>query len=187
MPNSLGKTHVSRLLAFAILLAAPLLFWTCVAEPVIAAFAERDEEIATRRALLARYIAVARQEEMLHASLSETTAQLERGELLPNQPPAMLAADLQAKIGALAQAHNVQIHSTQPLPLRASGPLQEAGIGLAAQETQTDLRDLLLDIDRMQPFLFVDRLVITSFDAGAPSAQAPLVAAEIDLYGVIRP
>jgi hypothetical protein len=184
----LDGTLVGRILAIAIPLAGMMAIWLTVIEPIAAAFAERDAEIETRRALLARYIAVTRQEQLLRDSLSQANAEIERGELLPDQPPAMLAADLQAKIGALAQAHNVQIHSTQNLPLRTSGPLREAGIGFAAQGTQSDLRNLLIDIDRMQPFLFVDRLVITSFDAGvANAATPPLVAAEIDLYGVIRP
>jgi hypothetical protein len=184
----LNKSLVSRVIALAIPVAAIAIVWTTVIEPIAAAFAERDAEIATRRALLARYIAVARQDEALRASMSEARAQVDRGELLSDQPPAMLAADLQAKIGVLAQAHNVQIHSTQNLPVRTSGPLREAGIGFAMQATQADLRDLLIEIDRMQPFLFVDRLVISSFDTGAAEATAPpLIAAEIDLYGVIKP
>jgi hypothetical protein len=120
--------------------------------------------------------------------MNDASTEIARGEFLPDQPPAMLTADLQAKTGALAVAHNVQIHSTQNLPLRTSGNLREAGIGLALQATQSDLRDFLIDIERMQPFLFVDRLVISSFDMGTANATAPpLVTAEIDLYGVIRP
>jgi general secretion pathway protein M len=181
-------TLISRIIALALPLLILCVAWITIISPIQTAFRNLDEEIAQRRVLLGRYVAVANQETAMRQSLGIMEAELDKGELLADAPPAILAAELQSQIAAVAQSNGLQILSTKVLQGRPSGLLRQAGIGISLQGTQENLRQALLAIESMRPYLFVERLVVNAQDQGTLNPQSPpMIFVEADIYGVIRP
>jgi general secretion pathway protein M len=181
-------TLISRIIALALPLLMMYVAWIAIVAPIQAAFRNIDEEIAQRRTLLGRYVAVADQEMAMKQSLTVMEAELDKGELLADAPPAILAAELQSQIAAVAQSNGLQILSTKVLQGRSSGTLRQAGIGVSLQGTQENLRQALLAIESIRPYLFVERLVVNAQDQGALNPHnPPMMFVEADIYGFIRP
>lgn len=181
-------TFPSRVLAVLLLLIVFYAGWALVISPVRSVFQNLDAEITARRTLLGRYVAVANQEMTWKQSLRATAAELDGGEFLVDSPPAILAAELQSRITAVAQSSGLQVLSTRVLQVRSSALLKEAGIGVSLQGTQESLGQTLVTIEAMRPYLFVERLVINAQDQGTLSPQSPpALFVEADIYGVVRP
>ena len=181
-------TSISRMVALALPLLIAYVAWITIISPLEAAFRGINEEIAQRRALLGRYVAVANQEMAMRQSLGAMEAELDKGELLVDSPPSILAAELQSQIAAVAQTNNLQILSARVLQGESTGILKQVGIGVSLQGTQENLRQALLTIESTRPYLFVERLVVNAQDQGTLNPQSPpMIFVEADIYGVIRP
>src|SRR5262249_56321953 len=72
--------------------------------PVRGFFAERDAQIASQRALLARFTATAAQQTRVQAATHEADAQVEQGEFLVGTNEGVIVADLQTRLKATAEA-----------------------------------------------------------------------------------
>ncbi len=173
-------------------LAAALVVFLFVVMPVQAFFAEREALIATERALLARFTAVAAQQARVEAAAHEADAQVENGEFLVGTNEGVIVADLQARLKTMAEAAGVRLRSVQSLPPKARDDARYLGARLDIYGPLAAIQRTLHAVEAATPYLFVDAAVVRAPPSvntqGLPNAppHEPAIDAQLDVFGAVH-
>lgn len=158
---------LSRCLALLLLGLWLALLWVGLAEPVILLVKGDDPITATGRLLADQRRIAARKPSLLadKAALLAEGPALE--DFLPGASPALAAADLQSRVGALAKPIGGSIASIEPLTLADQEGFHRAAVRVKLMVPAAGLAALLYAIEQGEPRLFVANLAIK---AGPDSA-----------------
>ncbi len=173
---------------------APLLVW-----------ALQDEDLSDRRMMLARYRAVAAQENAVRDYVRQVKERNARGDLLEGASAGIVAAALQSRLKAMGEAAGVTVLSIQALPPKtlataggdatgesAAGSAQGGapqpqliGARMDFTGTMETAHNLALAIEAGPLLLVVTSAVMSqTMNWGAPADdQSPLLQAQFDVYG----
>ena len=160
--------------------------------PVQMFFAERDEQIASQRSVLARLAAVAGQQTRVEAVVRETDAQVDTGEFLAGTNEGVIVADLQTRLKATAEAGGARLRSVQSLPPKRRDEVRYVGARLDIYGPMAAIQRTLHAIEAGIPYLFVDAAVVRAtptVSAQALSnanAQEPMIDAQLDVFGAVQ-
>jgi general secretion pathway protein M len=173
-------------------LAAALAVLTLLVMPVRDFFAERDERIATQRALLARLTAIAAQESRVQAVAREADAQVEHGEFLVGTNEGVIVADLQTRLKAIAEAAGARLRSVQSLPPKTRDEVRYVGARLDVYGPVEAIQRAIHAVETGRPYLFVGAAVIrtalpvnTQGLAHIPPPE-PTIDAQLDIFGAAQ-
>jgi hypothetical protein len=177
---------------FAVL--APLMIW-----------ALQDEDLSDRRMMLARYRAVAAQENAVRDYVRQVKERNAGGALLEGASAGIVAAALQSRLKAMGEAAGVTVLSIQALPPKtlaaaggdatgesASGSAQGGapqpqliGARMDFTGTMETAHNLALAIEAGPPLLVITSAVMSqTMNWGAPADdQSPLLQAQFDVFG----
>lgn len=148
----------------AALALAALVVWMAadgVARPVLGAFARLDEDARLARAAIARLETRVR----AGADLALRAAEIERlaaaSELqLVADTPALAAAQVQRRLGDLAELEGLGVLSVQTMPTAEIEGLRRVAVRAELTGSIAGLASLLHEIESGRPMLFVERLEI---------------------------
>ena len=160
--------------------------------PVQAFFAERDANIASQRALLARFAAIAAQQTRVEAVAREADAQVEHGEFLAGSNEGVIVADLQTRLKSIAEAAGARPRSVQSLPPKTRDEVRYVGARLDVYGPLAAIQRTLHAVEAGTPFLFVDaaavRVAPPINTQVLPSAapQEPVIDAQFDVFGAVQ-
>jgi hypothetical protein len=160
--------------------------------PVRGFFAERDAQVASQRALLARFTATAAQQTWVQAAAHEADAQVENGEFLVGTNEGVIVADLQTRLKAMAEAAGARLRSVQSLPPKTREEVRYFGARLDVYGPLAAIQRTLHAVEGGTPYLFVDAAVVRAAPAintqALPNAtaQEPVIDAQLDIFGAVQ-
>jgi general secretion pathway protein M len=185
---------LGRVLAVLLLAAVPVLGYTLVVEPVIAAYRDAGEAIAQAQKLLQSYRERAEQRPQLAQLLAEEE---ERADAVTGYlaavDDALAAAELQDRVKGVVEDAGGSLRSAQSLKVEAVEAVpgvRRAGLKVRFTADTESLAGILYELETGEPFLFVDALSIRE-----PRRQrrrrdepeeAPQLDVVVDLYGYVR-
>ncbi len=178
----------SRGLAVVLLAAAPALVYLLAAAPLMARYGELERLIEEQREVLGRLKATA------GAPASEALQSITNDMLfaenvfLAGGSTAMKAAELQAKLGRLADAEGLAVKSARALDLREKDGKQFIGVEMQIIASNAQLQKLLLAIESQRPYLFIDsiRIAPPPIQSDAEALSAPLLEVDVSVVGAIE-
>lgn len=185
---------LSRILALALLAAAPLLAWTFVVEPVVAAYRDADEAIVQTQRLLLGYRERAEQRPRLAELVAEAEARAaDVTGYLEAVDEALAAAELQDRVKVVIEGAGGALRSAQSLRVEAvedSPGVRRAGLQVRFIADIESLASILYELETGEPYLFVDALSIREprrqrRRRDEPEGQ-PQLDVVLDLYGYMR-
>jgi hypothetical protein len=178
---------VRRLAAVALLLAALGLGAMLTVVPLAARVGELREEIATERALLGRFAAVAARQGETEELERAGRAALESGAYLKGESEALTAAGLQTALAQLAAANRVRFRSTRALPPRERDSTRLIGVGVQFKADVAQLCALLFRIESHRPFLFVEGLQVRPLSpySQRDSELNGMLDVRLEVYGAL--
>jgi hypothetical protein len=127
-----AETWRRRLPFLAVNLAILAVFLFGVLAPLFRFFVEGEESLADRRATLARYEAVAGQENAVREYVRQVKEINTHGDLLEGSTAGVIAAALQSRLKVMAETAGVTVRSIQALPPKTLGP---SGLALSSPVT----------------------------------------------------
>ena len=145
----------SRLIALALLLAAVAAAWLLVIEPVTAAFAAQDEDVARSHQLLAAYERRIALRPAIEARLADLRRQPNTG-VIEGASAELAAANIQNVVKALIESEAGQVRSAQNLPPVTADGFQRIEIQYDASIPMAHLKDTVYRIESAMPYLFLD-------------------------------
>jgi general secretion pathway protein M len=170
-------------------LAALLLLYLVLIEPVLRFLDDRSEQLQQRQTTLARYEFVSGQESSVKSFAAQIAESNARGELIAGESAGIVNANLQARLKALAEAANVTVRSIQMLPAKTLRGATLVGARLDVTAPLEPLHALARALEGETPLLFVTAATMrgqTSFwgigQVGLPQPDAALEA-QFDVYG----
>jgi general secretion pathway protein M len=185
---------LSRILALLLLAALPLLVWTVVVEPVIAAYRDADQAIARTQSLLNDYRQRAAQRPQLAelVTAEEARAAAVQGYLVAVDD-ALAAAELQDRVKSVIEAAGGTLRSAQSLevaPVEGIAGVRRAGLQVRFSADSESLATILYGLETGKPYLFVDGLSVREprrqRRRGDESEGPPELDVVVDLYGYMR-
>lgn len=184
--NDFHQTTLGRRAIFAgvnLLIAA--LFYLVMIEPARRLIADGAEMIAQRRATLARYEAVARQENTIadySRQVAETNA---RGELIDGDGEGIVNANLQARLKTLAEQAKVTVRSIQILPARPFQGVTLVGARLDVAGSYEAVHELARTLEGEPPLLVVVAASLRGQTGlwGAQTDSNEEIEAQFDVFG----
>jgi general secretion pathway protein M len=167
-PESRPKTGGGRrlsacLLAWALLILAPVALGLTVAWPWLERISALSEDIDRARDQLVRY-------QRLVGTLPGLRAELEavnnnqdfKAFYFDAQTPALAGATLQQKVQDIIKAAGSRLISTQILPATPSEQPPTVRVRIQLQGSTEQLLDVLYQLEQSRPFLFVDQVSVRS-------------------------
>ena len=184
----------SRILALALLTAVPLVAWTFVIEPVVAAYRDADAALAQTQRLLRGYRERAEQRPQLAELVAEEEARAaDATGYLEAVADALAAAELQDRVkvviegagGALRSAQSLRVETVDGIPGVRRARLQVRFIA-----DIESLVSILYELETGEPYLFVDALSLREprrqrRRTDEPEGQ-PQLDVVLDVYGYTR-
>jgi hypothetical protein len=175
---------VSRLATFALVIATTLLVWSFVIAPFQESLKLQSAQLVERRELLSR---------LNSARTVSNTEPLKNQEahyvphFLQGGSDALILADLQSKLRALAIENDALINGAQELPRRTKKGMRQIGLRLQLEASLAGGVAILRSIDQQVPLLFVDRISISPLTVtpipGGPSPGR--LSLSMDVYGAV--
>lgn len=176
-----------KALALTLLFAVMFLAVTQVVVPVAASFAAYGESIERSQMLLDRYRRLAGSEAEVKARYEALRKDARRAGLFLGAPSVELAAaTLQARIGNTARVSGVRLASIQMLPATPAGDMVRISARVAMTASPDGLTRLLHNLETSPPYLFIDRIRISTRSAsgqGPDAEAATAVQAQFDISG----
>jgi len=152
----LGQSQRTRRTIFVISnLFAVLCVYFILIDPIRELLDERAENIAQRRATLARYQAVSTQEDAVRSFARRVAESNQRGELIAGSSAGIVNANLQARLKTLAEQANVMVRSVQMLPPKSVRGAMLVGARLEAFGALEALHTMVRAIEGEPPLLLV--------------------------------
>jgi hypothetical protein len=162
-----------KLLAVALLVIAvalPLL----VAYVLLGSYLANETEIAQKRTDLAKFEAIGRYAARLDTKTPDPAEAAFASWFLPETDPAIAAANLQAKLKAMAQAHVVDVIQASNIKPRAANATSFVGVGLDMMGQAEGIHATLQEIERAVPLLLVEKLSLRADMAGGDPRYDPV-------------
>lgn len=185
--RSFRYTKTGRRALFAgVNLLALLIVYLLFVEPARRMIADGAQAIADRRQTLARYEAVAAHEAQIQdyaRQISDINAQ---GELFDGDSDGVIAADLQARLKAIAEAAQVTVRSIQMLPDKPFQGVTLVGARIDVAGSYDNVHALARALEGEPPLLMVTAASVRgqSMIWGAPAQQqGDDVEAQFDVFG----
>jgi general secretion pathway protein M len=172
--------------------AVALVLAVSVIMPVHAFFAERDAQIASQRALLARFAAIAGQQARVETAAHDADAQVEQGEFLVGTNEGVIVADLQTRLKTMAEAAGARLRSVRSLPAKTREEVRYVGARLDVYGPLAAIQRTLYAVESGKPYLFVDAAAVRAAPAVNPAAlpnaaaQEPVIDAQFDVFGPVH-
>lgn len=166
------------------ILIATLVYASVVA-PVRALLVEGADRLAERQATLARYEAIASQENAVLDYIKKVRDNNARGELLEGASEGIVNANLQARLKASAEAAGVTLRSVQALPVKTLRGATLIGARLDVAGGVEAIHTLLRAIEGEAPLLLVTAATMRQQAAfwGAANTGEQLIESQFDVYG----
>ena len=167
-------------------LALPLVVFVVL--PLHGFFSDRDEQIAERRAVLARLTAIAAQEANVQAIASDTNAQIRGDEFLSGPNENVISADLQTRLKAMTEAAGARSRAVQALPAKSSEQIKYSGSRIEMFGTIQSVQRAVYAIETAKPYLFITGAVIKPLPAAnrPGTSEEPNIQAQLDIAGAIQ-
>ncbi|WP_119392172.1 type II secretion system protein GspM [Taklimakanibacter lacteus] len=162
-----------KLLAVALLLAVialPLLLLYAL----VVNYQGNRAEIADKRDQLAKFEAIARYGARLDTKAPDPAAAAFAGWFLPDADPAIAAANLQAKLKAMAQGHVVDVIQASNVKPRTMAGLTLVGVHLEMMGRAEGIHATLADIEATQPLLIIEKANLRADPAGGDPRYDPI-------------
>lgn len=184
--DALRRTPQGRRAIFvAVNLSILLALYLLVVEPARRLVADGAEMIAQRRATLARYEAVAAQESAIQDYAREVADINARGELIEGDSEGIVAANLQARLKALAEQAKVSVKSLQMLPARPFRGATLVGARIDVAGTLEAVHELARALEGEPPLLIVTAANLRGqvLIFGLPVEGNEEIEAQFDVFG----
>lgn len=184
--TSLRQTTMGRRAIFvSVNLLILAIFYLVVIEPARRVMADGAEMIAQRRATLARYEAVAAQENAIADYARQVAETNARGELIDGESEGIVSANLQARLKALAEEAKVTVRSIQVLPARPFQGVTLVGARLDVSGAFEAVHALARALEGEPPLLVITTASIRGQLAlwGAPTESDQDIEAQFDVFG----
>jgi general secretion pathway protein M len=175
-----------RALFAGVNLLALLVFYLLFIEPARRMIADGAQAIADRRQTLARYEAVASHEEQIQGYARQVSDINAQGELFDGDSDGVIAANLQARLKAVAEAAQVTVRSIQMLPDRSFQGVTLVGARLDVSGSYENVHALARALEGEPPLLLITAASVRgqSMIWGAPQQQqGDDVEAQFDVFG----
>jgi hypothetical protein len=157
---SAGKALAIALLLVA--LALPLLALHALVERYLA----NKAEIAQKREDLAKFEGIARYAARLDQEAPAPADAAFAGWFLPEADPAIAAANLQAKLKAMAQTHVVDVIQASNVKPQTVKAIDFVGVNLDMMGRAEGMHATLQEIERALPLLLIEKLSLRTDPAG---------------------
>jgi hypothetical protein len=160
--------------------------------PIQIFFADRDAEIATRRAQLIRLSALAKQEAAVRGFVKQTEADNNPTAFLRGPNEGVISADLQTKLKSLVQATNARLRSVRALPSRTDDDVKSIGAQIEVSGTHRAVYQTIDAIETAEPYLFVVGATIKPTRQMMPQSanerisEEPTIDAQLDIIGAVQ-
>jgi general secretion pathway protein M len=156
----------------AIVLAAA---WLAVGQPLLAAYADRADEVERRAALAARMADVAASlPELQRESAVQSTDATPANATLEGASDALAGAALQSLVETMSNSAGGHLTSTEALPAEQVGAYRRVALRVTVDASWPVLVRLSQAIERATPRMFVDDLQIHAQPAPEKMAEPPL-------------
>lgn len=174
-----------RVIFVSVNLVILVLFYLLFIEPARRVIADGAEMIAQRRATLARYEAVAAQENAIADYARQVADTNARGELIDGESEGIINANLQARLKALAEESKVTVRSIQMLPARALQGVTLVGARLDVSGGYEAVHALARALEGEPPLLIVNTASLRGQLAlwGAPTESDQEIEGQFDVFG----
>jgi hypothetical protein len=161
------------------------LFYLAVVESARRLVADGAEMIAQRRVTLARYEAVAAQENAIADYAQQVAETNARGELIDGESEGIVNANLQARLKALAEQSKVTVRSIQMLPTRPFHGATLVGARLDVSGSYDAVHALARALEGEPPLLIVTTAALRGQLAlwRAPTESDQDIEAQFDVFG----
>lgn len=161
------------------------LFYLIAIEPARQMIAAGAEGIAERQVTLARYQAVALQENAVADYAKQVADSNARGELIDGDTEGIINANLQARLKTLAEESKVTVRSMQMLPPKTFHGATLVGARLDGTGSLEAIHKLARALEGEPPLLLITTASIRSQAMmwGAPTDNEQDLEAQFDVYG----
>lgn len=154
--------------------------------------AELDGQIRTQIETAARLQQAAATARASLAGLDLPESQTSSSDFLAGTDVPLIAADLQNRLRALAQANNIEMNSAYVLPVRTTGANQYIGVRVLLRGEIADVQRVLHVVETGAPLLFVERATLRvdtwPLNSNDPTRSGvPALVAELDIFGARLP
>jgi hypothetical protein len=179
----------SRMASHALFLGLNLglvaLIYFLIVAPIHGLLAEGGDSIAERRMTLARYEAIAAQENAVQDYVKQVKVNNARGELIEGASEGIVNANLQARLKTSAESAGVTVRSMQALPAKTFRGATLIGARLDVFGKIGAIHTLARAIEEKPPLLLITAAVIRQQAAfwGALKAEEHVIDAQFDVYG----
>lgn len=168
------KSEESRLAAFvAFNISLMLLVVYFVLAPILSHFASRSEEISERAAQLSQFRLIA---------MSARKSPPNSDPFFPGGEERLVSADLQAVLKTMAGRAGVELRDLRGLPAGGTRQLRMVNVAVDLVGTASAVRDMIVDIERHTPFLFIAAASVQSVSNGEDSS----LRVELKVRGAMR-
>lgn len=167
-------------------LLALLVFYFVFVEPARRLIVDGAQSIADRRQTLARYKAIATQEERIQEYAREISDNNAQGELLDGESDGVINANLQARLKAIAESSQVTIRSIQMLPDKDFEGVTLVGARIDVSGSYENVHRLARALEGEPPLLLITAATIRGQATlwGAPQAQqGEEIEGQLDVFG----
>lgn len=187
-----SSVAVQKTIALALLLLAGLVS-IGVSYLIVTNFKASADQIVEKRQTLGRLESVASLRTMLENQSNSVAPAGISSDFLAGASEAVILADLQGRLNAMAAAHKVQVQSVGNLPIRSKDQIRYAGIATDVTGTDEAVHALLFDIETSIPYLVIRKVTLRSvsvggIQAGQQVANGPAqLSARIEFFGALPP
>jgi general secretion pathway protein M len=184
---------VKRAAALALLFLVLWLAWIVVVSPVISAYRETNERIASTSERLNRFQGISNNYPALKQQIENLVRQTAKsGIYLAGNTDSLAAANLQEGVSGTIERNGGTLRSVQILPVTDDGDFRKVTVRVQMTATLPAFTRILYSLEADKPFVFIDNLDIKNRRARARNqdqnqTQNPELVIRFDLYGYLRP
>ena len=182
-----------RLLAVLILVGALALVYLGAVQPLIDEYQATRDQNADLQAATERFQRVAAEVPARRAQLAALRQRQAASEgFLQGTNEALVAAQIQNRVKALAEGGRGELKSTQVLPAQDEGKYRRITIRVQLTLDLPAAQSLIYGIETTSPLLFLDNLDMRAHvaerrrDRGAPGSDDSMLDLRFDVYGYVR-
>jgi len=163
----------SCILAWALTLAVPIAVAVAIGWPWLARIGALEEEIGSLDEQITRYYRLLKTLPVLEAELEQVRSNKDvEGFYFDAKTPALAGAELQRQVQGMVESSGGRVVSTQVLPSNKNEQPPTVRVRTQMQGSTEELLDVLYQVEKARPFLFVDQLTV----------RAPRQTTNVDRY-----
>jgi hypothetical protein len=181
----------SRGAALTILLGVVALVYLGTAVPLLATYGSMRDSIAQLQDQLQRYQARARDLDARKAELAALQKRPSSDDgFLQGKNETLVAAQIQNRVKALADATHSELKSTQVLPAEDEGKRRRIGVRGQISTTVAGAQRVIYGLESASPILFIDNLDVRSVPSSTRFHQreigSDVIDMQFDVYGYMH-